>query len=164
MGKPKTTPVVLAVAPVSRGIGYAIFEDPKTLLDWGVKQARVNKDTVCQRHVESLISFYQPDILVLENFEDDTNRQRVAALNDKLSVLATYTGVEIERLSRDNVKGVFSQFGSSTKIGVAKTITGWLPELRVKMPRYRKPWMNEDHSMAMFEAVALVLSYYYINS
>ena len=164
MGKPEATPVVLSIAPVSRGIGYALFEDPKTLIDWGVKTARIRKDETCQRHVESLISFYQPDILVLEKFDDNTNRDRVAKLNDRLSILASYTGVDVERLHHDNVQTVFSEFGSKTKFGIAKTITLWLPELGAQMPRYRKPWKNEDHSMAMFEAVALALTYYYINT
>lgn len=163
MGKPESTPVVLAIAPVSRGIGFAIFEGPKIPIDWGVKGARIQKEETCQRHVESLISFYQPDILVLERFDDDTNRARVAALNDKLSVLGSYTAVEVVRLHRDNIQAVFSEFGAKTKFGIAKTIAGWLPEMGLQMPRYRKPWMNEDHSMAMFEAAALALSYYYIN-
>ena len=164
MGKLESTPFVLAIAPVSRGIGYVAFEDPKTLIDWGVRTARARKDEVTQRHVESLISFYQPDILVLERFEKHTNRERVTKLNEKLSVLGSYTGVEVTRLHHDEVKGVFSQFGLKTKFGIAKTIATWLPELGVKMPRHRKPWMNEDHSMAMFEAAALALTYYYINS
>ena len=164
MGKPKTTPVVLAVAPVSRGIGYCLFENPQQPLDWGVKHARINKETTCQRHVESLISFYQPDILILEQFEDDTNRKRVVKLNDSLAILATCTGVNVERVSHDRVKGVFSRFGSSTKFGIAKTITQWLPEFKTKMPKYRKIWMSEDHSMALFEAAALALTYYYTNS
>ncbi len=164
MGKPETTPVVLAVAPVSRGIGYALFEDAKTPIDWGVKTARLRKEEACQRHVEALIKFYQPDILVLEKFDEVTNRGRVAALNDVLAVLATYTGVDVCRLHRNNVQAVFSEFGSKSKFGIAKTIAEWLPELGVQMPRYRRPWRNEDHSMAMFEAAALALSYYYINA
>ena len=164
MGTPTSTPVVLAVAPVSRGLGYILFEDAKTPIDWGVKTARIRKDEASQRHVESLISFYQPDLLVLEKFDEDTNRSRVAELNDSLSILATLTGVETKRLHRNEIKGIFSQFGSKTKHGIAKTISDWLPELGVQMPRYRRPWKNEDHSMAMFEAAALALSYYYINS
>ncbi len=164
MGKPKPAKVVLAVAPVSRGIGYTVFEDPKTPIDWGVKSARIRKDETCQRHIESLISFYQPDMLVLEEFDEDTNRTRVAELNDSLSILATLTGVEVSRLHRNNVQTVFSEFGSKTKFGIAKTIADWLPELGVHMPRYRRPWRSEDHSMAMFEAAALALSYYYIHS
>ena len=161
MGKSETAPIVLAVAPVSRGMGYCLFENPRQPLDWGIKHARVNKNTMCQRHVESLISFYQPDILVLEQFEEDTNPKRVAQLNDNLAVLANCTGVEVERIPHDDVKYVFGQFGSSTKFGMAKTITGWLPEFKPKMPKYRKPWMGEEHSMALFDAVALALTYYY---
>ncbi len=164
MGKPETAPVVLAIAPVSRGIGYILFENENTPIDWGVKTATVQKDKASQRHVESLISFYQPDILVLEAFDEDTNRERVSKLNDSLALLATLTGVEAKRLHHNDVQGVFSQFGSKTKHGIAKTISSWLPELGVQMPRYRLPWKNEDHSMAMFEAAALALSYYYINS
>ncbi len=164
MGKPKTAPVVLAVAPVSRGIGFALFEGPTKIIDWGVKEARVNKDVVCQRHIESLISFYQPDLLVMEQFDEGTNRERVAKLNESLAILATLKGVDVTRLPKDEVHAVFGQFGSTKKFGIAKTIGQWLPELQHRMPRYRKPWMNEDHSMAIFEAAALALSYYYINS
>ena len=158
------TQCVLAVAPVSRGIGYVVFSDPKTPIDWGVRTARTRKEEVCQRHVEALITCYQPDVLVLESFDLLTNRPRVSALNDKLHTLGTYQGLRVSRLTRNNVQAVFSQFGSSTKFGIAKTISDWFPELGVRMPRYRQPWRKEDHAMAMFEAAALALSHYYINS
>lgn len=164
MGKPKSASAVLAIAPVSRGVGYTFFESPRSPVDWGVRTARIGKNELSRRHVDSLMTFYQPDTLVLERFGEDTNRDRVANLNDQLASIAAGRGVEVVQLHRDEIKGVFGQMGSKTKFGIAKTIADWLPELAPHMPRYRVPWRSEDHSMAIFEAAALALCYYYIHS
>jgi len=161
MGKPKSSRVVLSVAPATRGMAYAIFEKETEPIDWGIKTARINKNRKCEGYVESLISFYQPDVLVLERLEDNHRRERADQLLTTIEKLAVFKGVEVVRVSRDDVKTVFGQFGGSTKQSIAKTITLWFPELKHRMPRYRKPWLPEAHSMVLFECFALGLTYYY---
>ena len=53
----------------------------------------------------------------------------------------------------------------NTRYGVheiAHLIAKQLPELAAKLPPRRKPWMNEDYHMAMFDAAALALAEMYI--
>jgi len=164
MEKKKSTPVVLSVAPATRGIGYAVFENEKEPIDWGIKTARVNKNTRCERHVESLISFYQPDVLVIEDFDTVSKRARATELNAILATLALHLDVEVVKFKKSDVKAVFGQFGGTQKQSIAKTITKGFPELKHRMPRYRHAWLPEAHSMVMFEAFALGLTYYYQNN
>ena len=42
--KYRRQPVVLALAPVVQGVGYTVFEGPLTLVDWGVRYARTEKN------------------------------------------------------------------------------------------------------------------------
>ena len=161
MGKPKEHAILLAVSPGTRGLGFAVFENAATPIDWGVKHARLNRLRVYERHVESLIEFYKPKTLILEHIGNEPYRKRTADCNSILFALGTLKGLEIVQYRRDDVKDVFSQFGPSTKFGITRTIGTWLPELRAQLPRYRRPWMSDDYSMAIFDAIALALTHYY---
>jgi len=162
MGKQEKYALLLAVTPTSTGLGFALFENAKTPLDWGVKQMRVKKDESSERHVEALIRFYQPDTLVVESISRQPTRLRARRLNANFEGLATLKGLSIKHYSRSDIKAVFGQFGPVSKYGISRTIAEWLPELSSKVPRYRKPWMNEDYSMTIFDAVALALTHYYV--
>jgi hypothetical protein len=49
------TTLLLAIAPSSRGFGYTLFLGPKKLLDWGVKEIRVDKNARCVTQAAVLI-------------------------------------------------------------------------------------------------------------
>jgi hypothetical protein len=34
------------------------------------------------------------------------------------------------------------------------------PELALRLPRFRKPWMSEDYRMSIFDAAAFGLAYF----
>src|ERR1700739_925163 len=81
---------VLALDPYSRGFGFVVCEGPEHLIDWGLKEARREKDTHCLRHVEQLIETYHPDGLVIEATHDPQWRRcpRVRTLLHEMSQLA----------------------------------------------------------------------------
>src|SRR5580658_6458703 len=60
---------ILAIAPVTRGFGFAVLEGQDTLVNWGVKviQGKGNKNAKSLAKLEELITHYQPGMLVLED-------------------------------------------------------------------------------------------------
>jgi len=153
---------VLAVDPTSRGFGFVILEGPEILIDWGVKQIRTRKHRRCLERIEELIERYEPDVIVLEDCAAKRSRrcQRVCTLIQGIRALAACNKVPTRCFSRLRVRQVFSEQDASTKHEIATAIARQLPELKPHLPPVRKPWMSEDERMAIFDAVALALTYY----
>jgi Holliday junction resolvasome RuvABC endonuclease subunit len=154
---------ILSIDPSTRGLGFAIMEGPDNLIDWGVKQVKVNKNERCLMLVADLIERYQPDTVVLEDCADINCRRapRVKELIRNMSKLADRRGIRIQNYSRNAVRSAFSQFGALTKHQIAAVIADQLPELAPKMPPFRKLWMSEDDRMSIFNAVALAFTFFH---
>jgi hypothetical protein len=56
---------ILAVAPLTRGFGYAVMEGTDRLVAYGNKVINHDKNIRALAWVEKYIRFYQPDVLVL---------------------------------------------------------------------------------------------------
>src|SRR5437660_4278800 len=56
---------VLAIAPSTRGFGFAILDNEKRLLDWAGKSVKDDKNNGCIKKVQQLIAQYQPEVIVL---------------------------------------------------------------------------------------------------
>lgn len=48
-------PVVLGVAPIVQGIGFAVFSGPWVPVDWGIKRANADKNRRSRAAVAALI-------------------------------------------------------------------------------------------------------------
>jgi Holliday junction resolvasome RuvABC endonuclease subunit len=152
---------VLAIDPATRGFGFAILEGPNRLIDWGVKETKVNKSARSLKLIEDLIDRYQPSVIVVEDYEGKGSRRcdRIGQLINDISKLASKRKIRVRSVARLKVKQAFSESGASNKYEVAVTIAKRLPELAPRLPRFRKPWMSEDYRMSIFDATALALSY-----
>src|SRR6266436_498973 len=59
---------ILAVAPSTRGVGFAVLEGQDLLADWGFKTVKKEaKNAQSLKKVEELLAQYQPGVLVLED-------------------------------------------------------------------------------------------------
>jgi Holliday junction resolvasome RuvABC endonuclease subunit len=152
---------VLALDPTSRGFGYAVLESPTTPVDWGGKVTRGDKQAASLSKVSELIRHYRPEVIVLEDFRRSRRCQRVKDLLSGVCELAAKEGLRTRCFTTSYVKRVFQTFGARTKHEISQAVAQQLPELAPQVPRYRKPWMSEDYQMAMFDAVALALTYFY---
>ncbi len=150
----------LAIAPSTRGFGYAVVEGFDSLVNWGVKQLDEDKSAKSLEHVQKLISHYQPELLVLENATAKTSRRapRIRELTDELVKLATKNRVKVALFSREQIRRAFFADGKGTKHEIATLIAGRYPdELQKRLPPKRKAWMPVDYRMDIFDAVALAL-------
>ena len=153
---------VLAVDPSTRGFGFALLEGPERLIDWGVKETKTDKKGRTLKLIDDLIERYQPNVLVVEDYEGKGSRRclRVGALINDISKLVSKRKLKVKRCSRVKVKQAFSEYGASNKHEIAVAIANRFPELQPRLPRFRKPWMSEDYRMSIFDAVALAITFF----
>jgi len=147
---------VLAVDPTSKGFGFAVLEGPGSLIDWGVKRARGDRNAKSLEKAAELIERYQPEVLVVERSAAKGFRRclRVRQLIEDLLALARDRHIRARRISRRKVQRCFSKTGSATKRQIAVALVERFPELEPHLPPVRKPWMSEDGRMGIFDAVA----------
>ena len=156
--------LVLGIDPAPRGFGFALFETPNEPLDWGVCEVRFQKNRRCFEKIRKMILSYEPEVVVLENWNGSGSRRdkRICKLLNDIYRFLQIRGIKVFRYSRSEIQDVFLQFGVKTKFGIAKLICERLPVFHRRLPPERKPWMCEDSRMHIFDAVSLVLTYYFL--
>jgi hypothetical protein len=153
---------VLAVAPVTRGLGYVVFAAPKEPLDWGVKETRSSdKNAVAIQKIAVMLDKHKPSVLVIEDHSHlrCTRSLRVRTLLRDIGELGASSGVRVVRYGGRDVRAMFRASGRS-KDAMAGAIAERVPELKGRLPKKRKLWESDRHGMAIFEAAALALKHY----
>lgn len=153
---------VLAIDLYSNGFGFAVLEGPERLIDYGVKKVKGEKNSACLKKIIDLIDHYQPDGIILENptAKGSRRQRRVQELTEVILKLALSKRIKARSFSRLQIIKTCSSPGASTKHQVASRIVKQLPDLGLKLPPPRKPWMTEDERMSIFDAVALALTFF----
>jgi Holliday junction resolvasome RuvABC endonuclease subunit len=153
-------PRILAIAPTTRGFGYAVLEGHKELVDWGVKSVTGDKNAECLKKVAEMIDHYNPDVMALEDTSSKRSRRspRIKALTKRLVTVAEDHNIRAAPFSQEQVRGVFCGDAGGTKHALAEIIAERFPEeLGFRLPPKRRAWMSEDSRMDIFNAVALAL-------
>ena len=155
----------LAVAPSTRGCGFAVLEGSGMLVHWGVKSVKGNKNVQSVSKVKDLISQFHPEGIVLEDpTRYPVRSERIQALIAQIVVLARQIGIKVTLLPRKEIRQIFFGDGKGTKHALALMLAERFPEeLASRLPPKRRPWMSEDHRMDIFDAVALCLAFCYCN-
>jgi len=151
---------ILAIAPSTRGLGFAVLEGQETLVDWGVKSVKGDKNSQCVVRVKELIAHYQPGVIVLEDTSAKDSRRalRIRALTKKIITLASSHKVKVALFSQKRIRQTFFADGRGTKHALAEILAKRFPEeLGLRLPPKRRAWMSEDSRMNIFDAVALGL-------
>src|SRR5882672_2531225 len=106
----KTEQRVLAIDPISRGFGFAVFEGPERLIDWGVAHVRgEDRQAKCLKRVAGLVQRYEPGIVVVENWgkPGGRRRERARVLIQRIVCLASDRRVRTGKVSRREVLKLF---------------------------------------------------------
>jgi len=153
---------IIAIDPITKGFGYAIFEQPFHLAAWGVAHVEGEKHTGAITQFEKLLADFRPDGVVLEDTAapGSRRRHRVQQLIEALLALARERDLAVHSIPRSAVIDRFSSAEKrATKYSIAKQLTIYFPELGAKLPPPRKPWQSEDERMSIFDALALATTY-----
>lgn len=157
---------VLAIDPTSRGFGFIVLEGPGKVVDWGVRSGRqtsIEREQQLLTRVADLLSRYRPRTLILEDMHSQGNRRggRVRLLIESTANMGLWQGITVRRVAVLKVRKTFLAFGAQTKHEMACVIAMQLPEIAAWLPPPRKLWTGEDYRMAVFDAAALALTYFY---
>jgi len=152
---------ILAIAPTTRGFGFAVMERNGKLVDWGAVGITRDKNVNTLRKVSVQMEVYKPQVLAIEDCATSryTRSRRVRALSNVLCRLAGSRGVLGQAIPIAAVRQKFCGERKATKHNVAECLAKmFTSELSHLMPRKRTTWTKEDYKMAIFEAVALAVA------
>ena len=155
--------VVLGIYPTRRGIGFVLFEGAYSPIDWGHARRRNSADNdYCLNKVRSLFA-RQPDVLVLQDttWTGTRRSERVSQLNEAIFELAEEEAFPVCVFSRERVRVAFGHLPSPTRYAIAEHIAKNIPVLEHHLPPPRKRWLPESDRMGIFDAAALVLTYFH---
>ena len=154
---------ILAIAPTSRGFGYAIMEEPSWLMAHGNKAILKNKNAGALKWVDKFIRFYQPSILMLPDVNaSDTHRAaRIKTLHQQIGALARKHQLKLKLINATKMRERLLGDPKGTKQAMAKTLAEMFPEeLKSRLPPKRRAWMSEDPRMDIFDAVGLATAFW----
>jgi len=153
---------VLAIYPNSRGFGYVMFEDPKTLSAWGLPRVAPADEPELLSRITKLLERHRPAVLLIESTTDPEcrRRDRVRTLLKTISSLAARSGIPVEAVSKTAIARAFARTPAVTKHEIASVIASQHPELAPRLPPPRKEWESETARMSLFSAAALTIAFY----
>lgn len=153
---------IFALDPTTKGFGYVVFELPFRLVEWGLAHIAGDKSAGAVARFERLLNRFRPDTVVLEDAEAPGSRRqpRVRRLIEALAKLARERGIAVSTLARGAVLRCFSPVeGDATKYSIAERLAKDFPEISGLLPKPRKPWQTEDERLAIFDALALAVTF-----
>ncbi len=155
-------PMVLAIKPIHRGFGWVAFEGPFAPYDWGIAEPATNSVAAAVAAFEKLVKRLKPETLLLEAFEQSPGAGLSLALkmNTEIASRAVALGLYVEVYTRADVRACFAAVGAWTRPQIAAAVAKHLSAFHHRLPQPRRVWESEDRRMALFAAVALVLTHY----
>ena len=158
-------PRILAIDPTCRGFGFAVLEGPATLVDWDLRVTRRQSSALVARKVLDLLQRYEPHVLVVEdcNARGSRRGERARRFIEAACGLAKSRRVRVVRVTVSAVHEMFDDQRCTSKHDIATAITEQFPYLANRLPPERRAWMSEAERMAIFDATAFGLTYYFLN-
>jgi hypothetical protein len=153
---------VMGVYPTAHGFGWAVFQDPLTLVGHGVITEYRHQRDLCVTHADRLLGHFRPETVVFPKTDPAETRRhpRTHDLALALQGIAKDQGAEVAVLSREAVLQLFASDGAATRAEVAAAVAARVPALYLRLPKPRRFDDGEAKSLAMYDAAALVLTHY----
>ena len=161
--KPK---IVYAIYPNAHGFGYVYMDGPRKLLDFGI----VRLNPICNFRlldkIKNSIEYFKPTVLILLDPEGNSSRtgNRIRKLIEKITDYAKQENLQLEQISRDQIRDVFENFGVITKFEISQWLLTEFKQLETRRPKQRKLWTSEDRNMALFDSLSLAITWYWLNA
>ena len=150
---------ILGIALSSRGFGFTIFENG-TLINWGIKSAKGDKNAESLKRFEQLVEFYKPNLIAMEDHcaKGSRRSRRIRKLGEQLIKSARARRIKVGLLSRHQLMSYFFSDGAGTKHDLATLLSKRFPEeLECRLPDKRRPWESEAYQTSIFDAVGVAV-------
>lgn len=158
--------IVFAIYPNANGFGFVYMEDARKLIDFGsVRINPISNRRVIER-IKKSFDYFRPTLVIALDPDGNSSRTgyRIRKLIKKITLYAEEEKLPVVQYTRDQIRDVFEQFGVVTKYEISQFLLTEFIELEPKRPRERKLWVSEDRNMAIFDALSLALTWFYLNS
>lgn len=158
--------IVFAVYPNANGFGFVYMENARKLIDFGAVRINPISNRGIMDRIKQSVNYLRPAIVIIQDPDGNSSRtgKRVRQLIQKIIFYAKAENLNVVQYSRDKIRDVFDQFGASTKYEISQVLITEFKELENKLPKKRELWTSEDRNMAIFDALSLALTWYYLNS
>lgn len=138
--------------------GYAVFEGPDELVDWGIKSFRHGANAVkVPLNVKLALLFdqHEPEVVVIKT----PRRATIKKVARTIAAMARYRRIPVRLISPTSVREGFPE-NNHNKYQIATEIAARYPELSPRLGPKRKFWQAEKYSMSIFDAAALGVTYF----
>ena len=153
-------PVVLGLHPTSKGFGWVVFRGPDAPIDWGLASARSRRPARLLSRFERILNRHEPVILVLEVFEHSERIERIKIFCREIVHVAGCKGIRTQTLLAKEVQKHFLQQGARTRHEIASAVAQHMEAFAHRLPPKRRAWMSLDPRRSLFDAAALVITYF----
>jgi hypothetical protein len=164
MTRPNRYNLALAIYLTAHGFAFALFEGPLAPVDWGiVRRDGAEKNRRCLKAIAALLQRHRPDVLILQDtsWTGTTRPQRITNHNAAIFKIAENCAISVCAFSGDQVCAAFSSVQPLTKHAIAEAIVKHIPAFESFLPEPRKWWNSADPRMGLFDAAALVLTFFH---
>lgn len=157
-------PPIMALHATSRGFGFVVMSGPFSLVDWGTRSARADKNSTCLASLTVLLDRYDPHTLVLEDPAQLALRsKRIVRLYQTIAGLCQSRSVDLAVFTRADIHRCYAGVGARTWHEIAEAVGRQLEPLRQLAPARRKPWQSETRRMAIFSAAAVAMVHWQLS-
>ncbi|NND77028.1 MAG: hypothetical protein HKN39_02450 [Flavobacteriales bacterium] len=155
--------VTLSIYPNAFGLAYVISESPKEIIDYGMKQIKKKDVPHFLKMFDKILEYFQPHVVILRDYNNPNSHlsEKYKQIWNAIEKRVLEKGLKLFQYSREQIKSVFVEFNAETKHQISEIIVKWYPQLKSRSPRKRKPWLNEDNQMGIFDAFSLTLTHAY---
>lgn len=154
---------MVVIYPNQNGMGYVVCEHPGDIINYGIGKFKILSPTNYVRRLKKFIKQYRPAVVILKDYDNsNTISKRIKAVIDTLETVAKKDNVKVYRYGRNDIAGVFSLFGDSSKHGISKTLASWYPDLQRFLAPPRNFKISEHYHMGIFDGFALMYTHAYL--
>ena len=153
--KPISERRILALSLDWQGFGFAAFDGPEDLIDFGTRNFRRKVKIPLEAKILLLLDANQPDVLVIAK-PATALRKRAAA---SIAKVAKSEKIPLVFVLGADIQNAFVPLRQS-KYQRACAIAKRYPELQFRLPSSRKAYQSEKFGITIFEAAAAGLAYY----
>jgi len=153
---------MIAIYPNTLGFGYVVLNEKGEIIDYAMVSVRPVRNDKCLDRIHEMILYYQPKIMILEDYKESNKSERVKKLLKNINDYGQ-DSIRIFKYSREQIRDTFEVFGAKNKYEISRKISEAYPQLKSKLPEKRKTWEPENYYQGIFDALALVFTYHYLN-
>jgi hypothetical protein len=158
-------PRILAIDLRPQQFGYAAFEGPKRLLDWGEAHFRPGGRmgaASAQRSVARLSRHFFPSVIVVKKVDRTLprNSHGTSLILKAIRREAATRAIPVCLIGRSDVRHAFRMFRAKNKYEIAAVLVRVFPELIWNLQPVRKNSDSEHPIMTTFDAIALGFTYW----